>query len=85
MKMSKHDNIISITVKFFADFRKFGPDKANIHIPRGSNIQYIIEKYKIPKTNSNIIILVNGLPHKKPEDEVKAGDVVSIFPPIGGG
>ena len=30
------------------------------------------------------ILLINGF-HKKPEDTVKAGDVVAIFPPVGGG
>jgi molybdopterin converting factor small subunit len=85
MKMSKTNNKISITVKFFADFRKFGPDKAIITIPKGSRIQDIIEKYKIPETNSNKIILVNGFPHKKPEYVVKDGDIIAIFPPIAGG
>ena len=83
--MSKTEENISITVKFFADFRKFGPDKAIITIPKGSRIQDIIEKYQIPKTNSKRIILVNGLPHKKEDYEVKKGDTVAIFPPIAGG
>ena len=30
------------------------------------------------------ILLVNGF-HKKPDEPVKAGDVVAIFPPVGGG
>lgn len=30
------------------------------------------------------ILLVNGF-HKKPDQEVKSGDVVAIFPPVGGG
>ena len=30
------------------------------------------------------ILLVNGF-HKKPDQEVKAGDVVALFPPVGGG
>ena len=30
------------------------------------------------------ILLVNGF-HQKPEFPVKAGDVVALFPPVGGG
>ena len=30
------------------------------------------------------ILLINGF-HSKPEDPVKDGDVVSLFPPVGGG
>lgn len=83
--MTEANNSLSVTIKFFADFRKFGPDKAIISIPQGSKIQYILEKYKIPKTRAKIIILVNGLPHKKAEYEVNDGDIIAIFPPIAGG
>lgn len=30
------------------------------------------------------ILLINGF-HSKPEASVKAGDVVALFPPVGGG
>ena len=30
------------------------------------------------------ILLINGF-HQKPETPVKAGDVVALFPPVGGG
>ena len=30
------------------------------------------------------ILLINGF-HKKPENEVKDGDIIAIFPPVGGG
>ena len=30
------------------------------------------------------ILLINGF-HKKPQDLVKDGDVVALFPPVGGG
>ena len=83
--MVERKDKISVTIKFFADFRKFGPNKAIISIPRGSKIQYILEKYKIPKTRAKIIILVNGLPHKKAEYQVNDGDIIAIFPPIAGG
>ena len=30
------------------------------------------------------ILLINGF-HHKPESEVKDGDIVALFPPVGGG
>ena len=30
------------------------------------------------------ILLINGF-HKKPHDTVKDGDVIALFPPVGGG
>ena len=83
--MTEEIESISVVVKFFADFRKYGPEKAEINIPMGSKIQYLLEKYKIPSTKQNIIILVNGLPHKKADDKIKNGDIIAIFPPIAGG
>lgn len=76
---------IRVTVKFFANLRKYGPPKSKDIYPRGSKVERIIEKYKIPKEEQNFIILINGIPHKKIKSELHDGDVVSIFPPIAGG
>jgi len=76
---------ISVTVKFFATLRKFGPDNENIKIPENSKVKFLFEEYNIPKDNRRAIILVNGRPHKDQDTILKNGDVIAIFPPIGGG
>ena len=43
----------------------------------------IIRHLDIPQEEV-AILLVNGF-HKKPETEVKDGDIVALFPPVGGG
>lgn len=43
----------------------------------------IIRHLEIP-AEEVAILLINGF-HKKPADTVKGGDVVAIFPPVGGG
>ena len=43
----------------------------------------IIRHLQIPQEEV-AILLINGF-HQKPETEVKAGDIVAIFPPVGGG
>ena len=43
----------------------------------------IIRHLEIP-AEEVAILLINGF-HKKPHDPVKDGDVVALFPPVGGG
>lgn len=43
----------------------------------------IIRHLQIP-VEEVAILLINGF-HSKPEAEVKEGDVVALFPPVGGG
>lgn len=76
---------ISVTVKFFATLRQYGPDKEVLTIPENSEVNILFDKYKIPKNERRTIILVNGRPHKELNTILKNGDLISIFPPIGGG
>jgi len=80
-----NNNSISVTVKFFATLRQYGPDKDVLIIPENSKIRLLFDKYSIPKEERRAIILVNGRPHKDLNTILKDGDLISIFPPIGGG
>ena len=84
MKMN-NNRTISVTVKFFANLRNYGPDKNVITIPENSKIKLLFDKYNIPKDERRAIIMVNGSPHKNSLTILKNGDTISIFPPIGGG
>ena len=79
------NNYISVTVKLFADLRAYGPDRTEFDIQTGSTINFILEKYKIPKDDKDLIIMVNGRPHIKSDFVLKDGDIVAIFPIIAGG
>ena len=76
---------ISVTVKFFATLREYGPNKEILTIPKASKVKLLFDKYKIPKDERRTIILVNGRPHKDQNTILEDGDIISIFPPIGGG
>jgi len=76
---------ISVTVKFFATLREYGPEQEVITIPEKSEIKLLFDKYNIPNDERRAIILVNGRPHKDLNTILKDGDLISIFPPIGGG
>lgn len=80
-----NNNKITVTVKFFATLREYGPDKEVLTIDKTSKVKLLFDKYNIPKDERRAIILVNGRPHKDLNTVLKDGDLISIFPPIGGG
>ncbi len=79
------NNNIEVTVKFFAMLREYGPAKETIVIPKDSTVELLFKKYQIPKEARQTIIIINGRPHNNFETILKNADIVSIFPPIGGG
>ncbi|MFX1358079.1 MAG: MoaD/ThiS family protein [Promethearchaeota archaeon] len=82
--MSENREII-VTIKFFADLLNYGPAKSKERFPKNSTIKSILDKYKISEQKTKLIILVNGRPHIQEDYIVKDGDIIAIFPPIGGG
>jgi len=78
-------NSIYVTVKLFANLRKYGVPKSVIEIPKGSTIKSVLEKVKVPKEENKLIFMVNGLPRYDRNLVIKDKDTLAIFPPIGGG
>ena len=72
-----------IEVRLFAGLRQ--GRQIIYHMEPGSvnNVQDIMDVLNIERGEVNIL-LINGF-HQKPETEVKDGDVVSLFPAVGGG
>ncbi len=79
------NNSIYIKIKLFADLQKYGPAQSVIDLPEGSTLKLVLEKYKIPQEKMKLIILVNGRPCYEKDFVLRNGDVIAIFPPIGGG
>ena len=72
-----------IEVRLFAGLRQ-GRQKIYYMEPDSvKNVQDIMDVLNIQRNEVNIL-LINGF-HQKPETEVKEGDVVSLFPAVGGG
>jgi len=80
-----NNNKINVIVKFFAMLREYGPAKETISVPENSTVELLFKKYQIPKEARRTIIIVNGRPHKDLGTVLNDEDIVSIFPPIGGG
>ena len=78
-------NSIYITVKLFANLRKYGVPKSVIEIPEGSTIKSVLKKVKIPNEEKKLIFMVNGSPRYDRNLVIKDKDTLAVFPPIGGG
>lgn len=74
---------MEVKVRLFATFREGREKEIIMNLPEGSTPTDIIKKLNINKEEI-AILLING----RDGDfvvELKEGDVVSIFPPVGGG
>jgi sulfur carrier protein len=72
-----------IEVRLFATLRQGRQKIYQMENASVRNVQDIMDLLEIPRSEVNIL-LINGF-HQKPETEVKEGDVVSLFPAVGGG
>ena len=72
-----------IEVRVFATLRQ-GRDKVTMLSPDGIFCAGdVLEKMGIASAEVSIL-LVNGF-HQKPETPVQDGDILALFPPVGGG
>ena len=72
-----------IEVRLFATLREGRGKMQMLPAADFSTAGDIIRHLEIP-VEEVAILLVNGF-HKKPDEPVKAGDIVALFPPVGGG
>lgn len=72
-----------IEVRLFATLRQGRQKVYHVESSSVSTVQDIMDAVDVPRSEVNIM-LINGF-HQKPETPVKDGDVVSLFPAVGGG
>ena len=72
-----------IEVRLFATLREGRGKVQHLEATEISVAADIIQRMNIPMEEV-AILLINGF-HQKPETPVKDGDIVAIFPPVGGG
>jgi len=79
---------MTITVRLFATFREFSPKEAvnatlALEVGEHESVQGLVNMLSLPEDLPRIV-LVNG--QQATEDSaLRAGDMVSIFPPLIGG
>ena len=72
-----------IEVRFFATLRDGHGKAAQIPAASASTAGDVLRLCGVEPAQV-AILLVNGF-HSKPGDPVKDGDIISLFPPVGGG
>jgi len=80
--------MIRIKVKLFAGLRAHLPREslpgpAELKLAEPASVADVLSALSIPTPEAKII-LVNGR-HAKPGTVLREGDLVAIFPPVGGG
>ncbi len=75
--------MIKVEVRLFATFRENREKKYFYELNEGTNILDILNKLNIDKEDASLILLngIDGDVYRK----LKNGDVLSLFPPVGGG
>lgn len=74
---------MNITIKLFATLRDGRGKIIEKQCDEGTNIEAIINDLKIDKKEI-AILLKNGI-NSETDSVLKDGDILSIFPPVGGG
>jgi len=80
--------MMNIQIKLFASLAKFLPEgvtrkQAPLSVPENITIKGVLEQLGIPRKMAKLI-MVNGT-HRKSDDVLQEGDLLSIFPPVAGG
>ncbi|WP_130807791.1 MoaD/ThiS family protein [Senegalia massiliensis] len=74
---------MNIEVRLFATFREGRDKKYFLEIEEETTIKDIVKKLEINE-NEVSLGLLNGIDGSL-DREVKNGDIISLFPPVGGG
>lgn len=72
-----------IEVRLYATLREGRGKIVMLEPEKAANARAVLNLLEIP-VEDVAILLINGF-HRRPEDTVKDGDVLALFPPVGGG
>jgi molybdopterin converting factor small subunit len=79
---------VEIEVQLFANLADYGPvrageDETRVALPAGATVDDLLRRLRIPAELPRLL-LVNGQ-EVQPAAPLRAGDVVSVLPPLVGG
>ncbi len=75
--------MIKIEVRYFATLRIDGKKKETLEVQEDTSVKTLLDQIGV-SLEDVAILLVNGI-RTPPENKLKDGDTVSLFPPVGGG
>lgn len=77
---------MTVNLKFFAGLRSYLPGGASPYaaeLPEGATVGDALRAFGVPEEKPRIL-LVNGR-HAERTTVLRAGDLLSVFPPVAGG
>jgi sulfur carrier protein ThiS len=78
---------MKIELRFFASLSRYMPEgwkgSPVVEIPEGMTVRNLLEKVGVP-LGAVKVIFING-EHAGPDQVVREGDRVGVFPPVAGG
>nr|WP_272879064.1 MoaD/ThiS family protein [Clostridium sp. Cult2] len=75
--------MIKVEVRLFAHFRQGRQKNQIIELEEGKDISYVLDLLNINEEEASIVLL-NGMDGPL-NRQLKDGDVLALFPPVGGG
>jgi sulfur-carrier protein len=75
--------LLKVTVKLFASLRKGRFAAADFDYRENATVGHILASLNIPEEEAAIIFI--NARHGEPDSPLKDGDLLAIFPPVGGG
>ena len=75
--------MIGIEIRYFATLRREGLKKEILSFKDGISVKDLLSEVQI-EAKDVAILLVNGI-KVSVDKKLKDGDIVSLFPPVGGG
>ena len=84
---------MQVEVRMFMEYREYLPDdavdgKTMATVEEGTTVDGLLKSFGISLDEPKILV-INGVSHgacgSVPDQKLKDGDVVAIFPPVGGG
>ncbi len=74
---------MTVTVKLFATLRDGRFDSRSMEFPRNTTVLEVINKLKIDEKDAAIVFINSQ--HVEFHRVLQEGDILGIFPPVGGG
>lgn len=73
-----------VFVKLFAQYREDRFKAEQREYPNGTTAQVVIDALKLESVSPLGVLMVNGK-HVQPTYSLKEGDIIALFPKVGGG
>ncbi len=76
---------MKITVKLFAQYRENLFKSRELELKEGTKAKDVMDMYGITNHKLPLGVLMINSRHKDEQTELKDGDILSLFPKVGGG